>query len=156
MSQNVRQQAQELTEAIREAAGVKLAEPARDTITIEEANPSQAEAIRQRMAELDLGSTGSIIGFGSRAQLELQQISQAMLVDVKNKDVGPAGDALRQMVGTIRGFSVNELDARRERSWWERLTGKAAPMANFINRYETCRSRSTGSPRPCWATRRRC
>ncbi len=136
MNENVRQQAEELTSAIREATGLTLQEPEKETITIEKADPAQTEAIRQRMAELDLASTGSIIGFGSRAQLELQQISQAMLVDVKNKDVGPAGDSLRQMVGTIRGFSVNELDARRERSWWERLTGKAAPIANFMSRYE--------------------
>src|SRR5690606_14008946 len=99
-----------------------------------------AEAIRARQSEIDLTSTGSVIGFGSRAQLELQQISQAMLADVKNKDVGPAGDSLRQMVTTIRGFSVSELDTRRERSWWERLTGKAAPLANFTARYETVQS----------------
>ncbi len=136
MTDKVRQQAEELTAAIQEAAGLNLPEPEQETITIEKANPAQAAAIRERIAELDLTSTGSIIGFGSRAQLELQQISQAMLVDVKNKDVGPAGDSLRQMVGTIRGFSVSELDARRERSWWERLTGKAAPIANFMNRYE--------------------
>ncbi len=136
MTDKVRQQAEELTAAIQEAAGLNLPEPEQETITIEKANPAQTAAIRERIAELDLTSTGSIIGFGSRAQLELQQISQAMLVDVKNKDVGPAGDSLRQMVGTIRGFSVSELDARRERSWWERLTGKAAPIANFMNRYE--------------------
>ena len=136
MTDNVRQQAKELTAAIEEAAGLKLAEPSQEVITIDEADAGQVQAIRKRMDEIDIASTGSIIGFGSRAQLELQQISQAMLVDVKNKDVGPAGDALRQMVGTIRGFSVSELDSRRERSWWERLTGKAAPIANFMARYE--------------------
>ncbi|NBR54233.1 MAG: toxic anion resistance protein, partial [Rhodobacteraceae bacterium] len=51
--------------------------------------------------------------------------------------VGPAGDSLREIVTTIRGFSVSELDVRRKRSWWERLTGSAAPMAKFVARYET-------------------
>lgn len=137
MSEQVRQQAMELTTAIEEAARINLPVPVADVTPLEAAPAPEAEAIRTRMAEVDLSSTGSIIGFGSRAQLELQQISQAMLQDVKNKDVGPAGDSLRQMVTTIRGFSVSELDTRRERSWWERLTGKAAPMANFIARYET-------------------
>ena len=59
-----------------------------------------------------------------------------MLQDVQNKDVGPAGDSLREIVSTIRGFSVSELDVRRERSWWEWLTGKAAPMAKFVSRFE--------------------
>jgi len=137
MSDQVRQQAIELTSAIEAAAQTNLPVPVADIRPLDAADPAEAEAIRARMGELDVSSTGSIIGFGARAQLELQQISQAMLQDVKNKDVGPAGDSLRQMVTTIRGFSVNELDTRRERSWWERLTGKAAPMANFIARYET-------------------
>ncbi|WP_333831194.1 toxic anion resistance protein [Pararhodobacter sp.] len=137
MSEDVRQQALHLTTAIEEATQLALPEPAAEVMTLEQADQPAATAIRERIAEIDMHSTGSIIGFGSRAQLELQQISQAMLVDVKNKDVGPAGDSLRQMVTTIRGFAVSELDTRRERSWWERLTGKAAPMANFMARYET-------------------
>jgi uncharacterized protein YaaN involved in tellurite resistance len=55
---------------------------------------------------------------------------------VKNKDVGPAGDALRGIVSTLRGFTVSELDVRRERSWWERLLGRAAPFASFVAKYE--------------------
>ena len=50
-------------------------------------------------------------------------LSQSMLADVRNKDVGPAGDSLRDIVSTIRGFSVEELDVRRKRSWWDRLLG---------------------------------
>jgi len=137
MSDHVRQQALQLTTAIQEATQIGLPEPAAELIPLDAAPPEQADAIRARMGEIEMSSTSSIIGFGSRAQLELQQISQAMLADVKNKDVGPAGDGLRQMVTTIRGFSVTELDTRRERSWWEWLTGKAAPMANFVARYET-------------------
>ncbi|HHX88330.1 MAG TPA: toxic anion resistance protein [Paracoccus sp.] len=140
MTEDVRQQAMELTAEIEKATLVALPEPATELIVLDHADEPAAEAIRARQSEIDLTSTGSVIGFGSRAQLELQQISQAMLADVKNKDVGPAGDSLRQMVTTIRGFSVSELDTRRERSWWERLTGKAAPMANFMARYETVQS----------------
>jgi uncharacterized protein YaaN involved in tellurite resistance len=55
---------------------------------------------------------------------------------VKNKDVGPAGDSLRKIVTTIRGFSVDELDLRRDSSWWERLLGRAAPFAEFVAKYE--------------------
>jgi uncharacterized protein YaaN involved in tellurite resistance len=140
MSDQVRQQAEELTAAIAEASQLNLPEPVSELVTLEQADEPEAAGIRTRMAEIDMDSTSSIIGFGSRAQLELQTISQAMLNDVRNKDVGPAGDSLRQIVTTIRGFSVSELDTRRERSWWERLTGKAAPLANFMARYETVQS----------------
>ncbi len=60
-----------------------------------------------------------------------------MLADVRNKDLGVAGDSLRDIVATIRGFSVSELDGRRKQSWWEKLMGRAAPIAKFYARYET-------------------
>jgi len=66
----------------------------------------------------------------------LQEISQSMLQGVRNKDVGPAGGSLRDIVTTIRGFSVSELDVRRERTWWERLIGRAAPFAKFTAQFE--------------------
>lgn len=137
MSDTVRLKAAEITAEIEETTGRTLAVPSNDIVLLDQADAPVASKIRSRMDEINLGNTGSVIGFGARAQLELQTISQAMLQDVKNKDLGPAGDSLREMVTTIRGFSVSELDARRKRSWWERLTGKAAPMANFMARFET-------------------
>ena len=137
MSDEIRQQATQLVTAIEQAALVSLPEPRGELVPLDQADATEAQAIRTRMGEIDIESSSSIIGFGARAQLELQQISQAMLNDVRNKDVGPAGDSLRQIVTTIRGFSVSELDTRRERSWWERLIGRAAPLANFMARYET-------------------
>ena len=137
MSESVRQQATEIIEDVEKLAQANLPVPIAEITPLATAEAPVADAIRSRMAEIDLGNTGSVISFGARAQIELQQISQAMLQDVKNKDLGPAGEGLREMVTTIRGFSVAELDVRRERSWWEKLTGKAAPFANFVARYES-------------------
>ncbi|MDZ7906105.1 MAG: toxic anion resistance protein [Cypionkella sp.] len=113
-----------------------LPEPSTALITLDTAPAPEAGEIRKRMDEIDMGNTQSIISFGSRAQAELQTISQEMLAGVKNKDVGPAGDSLRSMVTTLRGFSVSELDVRRERVWWEKLLGRAAPFASFVARFE--------------------
>jgi uncharacterized protein YaaN involved in tellurite resistance len=140
MAETIRKQAETLTEEINALVDTPLAEPAAALVALEEAPAEAADAIRTRMGEIDMGQTSTIIGFGSRAQMDLQQISQSMLADVKNKDLGPAGDGLREMVSTLRGFSVSELDTRRQRSWWERLTGKAAPIVKFQERYNTVQS----------------
>ena len=136
MSETVQANAAALLTEVEKVNAVILAEPMAEVVPLEAAPADQAEAIRKRMAEVDLGNTQSIISFGSAAQAELQVISQAMLQDVKNKDVGPAGDSLRNIVTTIRGFAVSELDLRREASWWERLLGRAAPFAKFVAKYE--------------------
>ena len=98
-------------------------------------DPAAAE-VEARVAELDMADIQTIIRFGTAAQSELQAISQQMLSGVRNKDVGPAGNSLREMVSTIRGFSTEELDPKRKQSWWERLLGRARPMANFMAKFE--------------------
>ncbi|MEH6520905.1 toxic anion resistance protein [Sulfitobacter sp.] len=138
MSETVREKAAQSLAMVEEVTAVILPEPtqANDVITLEQADAPQSAEIRSRMDELDMDDTQSIISFGSAAQAELQEISQAMLQDVRNKDVGPAGDSLRGMVTAIRGFSVSELDVRRSRSWWEKLIGRAAPFAKFTAKFE--------------------
>jgi len=140
MSETAQAKATALLTEVEKVTAVILHEPVAEVVPLEAAPADQADAIRKRMAEVDLASMQSIISFGSAAQSELQVISQAMLEDVKNKDVGPAGDSLRSFVTTIRGFAVSELDLRRDASWWERLLGRAAPFANFIAKYETVQS----------------
>ncbi|MDE4191106.1 toxic anion resistance protein [Phaeobacter gallaeciensis] len=137
MSETVQKKAIEAEAMVTEVTGVALADPTGDIQPLEQADEVTSEAIRRRMGEIDMSDSNSIIGFGSGAQAELQTISQAMLADVSNKDVGPAGDSLRDIVTTIRGFSVSELDVRRKPTFWERLLGRAAPFAKFTARYET-------------------
>src|SRR6056297_273850 len=136
MSTKTREQAEEVAKLVDELNAVVLPEPSADLVPLPQADAPTAEEISRRVAEIDMTDTNSIVSFGSAAQAELQQISQAMLQGVKNKDVGPAGDSLREIVGTIRGFSVDELDPNRKQSWWERLLGRAKPLHDFIAKFD--------------------
>jgi uncharacterized protein YaaN involved in tellurite resistance len=132
-------QAQAAESLVQEVTAVVLPEPQAEIVPLAQATAPVAAEIRQRMSELDMTNTQSIISFGSAAQAELQSISQAMLEDVRNKDVGPAGDSLKKIVSALRGFSADELDPARQLSWWERLIGKAAPLAEFMANFEEVR-----------------
>ena len=138
MTDTTRQKAEQSLAMVQEITAVVLPEPApaNAVVPLAEADKPLSAEIKRRMGELDMENTGSIVSFGSAAQSELQEISQSMLADVRNKDVGPAGDSLRSIVTTIRGFSVSELDVRRKRSWWEKLLGRAAPFAKFTAKFE--------------------
>ncbi|WP_320179757.1 toxic anion resistance protein [Roseovarius pacificus] len=139
MSDTIRQKAEAALAEVEEVSRAILPEPAEANaiVPLEQADATAGGEIRKRMDEIDMSDTNSIVSFGSAAQAELQEISQSMLQGVRNKDVGPAGDSLRGIVTTIRGFSVSELDVRRERTWWEKLLGRAAPFAKFTARFET-------------------
>lgn len=136
MTDETRRRAEAAQAQIDALTSAPLAEPAPPTPDPATPDPATEAEIRRRMDEIDLRDSGSILRFGTRAQADLQQISQQMLADVKTKEVGPAGDSLREVVTTIRGFSTNELDMRRSRSWWEKLLGRSAPFAKFVANYE--------------------
>ncbi|AUH35409.1 toxic anion resistance protein [Paracoccus tegillarcae] len=136
MTDETQKRAEANLKEIEKLTAVVLPEPTPDIVPLDQAETPVAEGIRKRMDEINISDTGSVVHFGSRAQAGLQEISQKMLADVKNKDVGPAGESLRNIVTTIRGFSVSELDMRRKRSWWEKLLGRTAPFARFVANYE--------------------
>ena len=84
MTETVRTEAQQALAEVEKVTAVILPEPkpAGEVVALAEAPAPVAEEIRRRMDEIDLSNTGSIVSFGSSAQAELQQISQAMLADV--------------------------------------------------------------------------
>ena len=136
MTEDVRQKAETSLKEVEAVTAALLPEVKGELIVVDQADAAEKAAIESAIGELDMGNTQSIIQFGSKAQAELQVISQEMLAGVRNKDTGPAGDALRSMVTSIRGFSSNELDPNRKLSWWEKLMGKAKPVAEFMAKYE--------------------
>ena len=136
MAENIRALAANALKDVELVTAVLLPEPKRELVVVDTATSAEKAEIDKRMSELDIGNTQSIIRFGSAAQAELQVISQEMLAGVRNKDAGPAGGALREMVASLRGFSVTELDPNRKLSWWESLLGRAAPIHEFLARYE--------------------
>lgn len=121
---------------VEEINAVVLPEPKGELIVVSEVTPDMQKSIKSDMDEIDMDNTQSIIELGCNAQAEMQTISQEMLSGVRNKDVGPAGESLRNMVTSIHGFSIDELNPNRKLSWWEKILGRAAPVAKFMARYE--------------------
>lgn len=110
-----------------------------EVVPYDAAPDDRKQTIKQLLAEIDVKDTHSIIFFGSKAQEQLTSISDRMLDGVKNKDVGPAGEDLNEMVATIRGFDVDELDPNKKQGFFDRLLGKAKPVVQFLQRYEEVR-----------------
>ena len=139
MTDTIQAKAQATLAEAEAITGALLPVPAAEIAHADKMTPEERVRVEQLIGELDMSNTQSIIRFGAVAQTDLQAISGEMLDGVRNKDVGPAGGALRDMVTSIRGFDVDELDPNRKRSWWERLFGSARPVADFIAKYEGVR-----------------
>ena len=110
------------------------AEP--DTREISRPDREQLEPL---VAELDLSDSHTILFFGSKAQEQLTAVSDQMLEQVRAKDLGPAGEALNDMVLTLRGFDLGALDPKRKAGLLGRLFGKGRDLAEVLQRYEQVR-----------------
>lgn len=113
-----------------------LAEVQDELVPTSEANAEDRGKIGQLANEIDVSDSNSIIFFGSKAQEQLTTISDNMLEGVRNKDLGSAGDALSEMVATLRGFDAEGL---KEPGFFARLFGRAKPVVKFLQRYEDVR-----------------
>ncbi|MGA7981898.1 MAG: toxic anion resistance protein [Chromatiaceae bacterium] len=101
--------------------------------------PREPEKIGVLLKELDLTDSQSVLFFGSKAQQQLTTVSDQMLEGVRSKDVGPAGEALNEMVTALRGFDVDRLDPNRKQGLFDRLMGKGKPVVRFLQEYEEVR-----------------
>lgn len=105
--------------------------------TYNQVDSNEKEVIDNLIAELDMNDSNSIIFFGSKAQESVTEISDKMLDGVKNKELGSSGEALNEMVSTIRGFDIDELDPNKKPGFFARLFMRVKPLAKFLQKYET-------------------
>ncbi|MBF6650673.1 toxic anion resistance protein [Methylobacter sp. BlB1] len=110
-----------------------------EMVPLAEAPVEKQQQIQKLLSEIDISNTQSIIFFGSKAQEQLTTISDRMLDGVKNKEIGPAGNDLNEMVATIRGFEIDDLDPNKKQGFFDRLMGKAKPVVKFLQQYEEVR-----------------
>ncbi len=104
-----------------------------------DANSNDKKTIESLIKQIDLGDSNSIMAFGSDAQEEMSTISESMLEGVRNKDLGAAGAPLNDMIATIRGFDIDELNPNKKLGFFARLFGKAKPVSIFLSKYDDVR-----------------
>ncbi len=101
--------------------------------------PEEKDKVIQAAKELDVTDRLSVIYFGSAAQEKLDEISNRMIENVQNKDLGKAGESLNNIVSAIRGFNLDELDPNKKLAWWQKLFGHTKPLTKFLQGYEDVR-----------------
>lgn len=109
-------------------------------VLLDFSDPAVRDAVEAKIAEVDLADSNSIMLFGTRAQQDVTSISDEILEGVRNKDIGPAGEALSEMLATLRGFNPKELAGDGSSGGFlGRLFGAAKPVSKLLQRYEEVR-----------------
>lgn len=88
--------------------------------------------ITAAMTEVDLNNTNSITGFGAAASREATSVSRQMLDGVRNKDTGPAGEILNDMMLKVRGLGSPSDSG----GIFGFIKSKASKLASWTQRFE--------------------
>lgn len=112
---------------------------ANEIMLYKDANSKDQKTIDGLISQLNLDDSNSILAFGSDAQEEMSTISESMLEGVRNKDLGSTGAPLNEMIATIRGFDIDELNPNKKLGFWARIFGKAKPVSIFLSKYDDVR-----------------
>lgn len=130
------------TEEIIPGTDIQLDESVQETTDIvayDEAPSEDKQLMDPILNEINLDDRNSILFFGSHAQEDMSTISENMLEGVKNKELGSASKSLNSIVVAIKGFDVDSLNPSRQPGFFEKLFGKAKPVAEFLEKYEDVR-----------------
>jgi len=111
----------------------------KEIIAYNEAQSEDKKTLEQLVSEIKVEDRSTILFFGSKAQEEMSTISESMLEGVRNKDLGSAGASLNDMIATIRGFDVDELNPNKKLGFFAKLFGKAKPISVFLSKYDDVR-----------------
>jgi uncharacterized protein YaaN involved in tellurite resistance len=132
-----------MSQGVNEAPVTDAAVAARDATeaslkaAMEAPPPAGRDPEIERLAtQIDIADPGSVLRFGAEAQSRATAAADAMLEGARNREAGEAGATLSSLLGTLRGFDMSGLAAKR--GLFARLFNRAgAEAARVLQRYET-------------------
>ena len=79
-----------------------------EKLDISSLSPAEQAAVRDFSEKIDIKNTDQIMNYGSAAQKNISEFSDAALSSVKTKDLGECGDMLSELVVELKGLNFDE------------------------------------------------
>ncbi|HEY4553540.1 MAG TPA: toxic anion resistance protein, partial [Bacillaceae bacterium] len=112
-------------------------QPAAKPVRLVDALPDEN---RQRALDLakqiDPTNHQAIISYGTQAQSQLLNFSSSMLDHVQNKDIGPIGDILNELMSKLKSVNPEEL-APEKKNFFAKMFGKiSSSIQEVMSKYQ--------------------
>ena len=79
-----------------------------EKLDISSLSPAEQAAVRDFSEKIDIQNTDQVMNYGSAAQKNISEFSDAALSSVKTKDLGECGDMLSELVVELKGLNFDE------------------------------------------------
>lgn len=95
------------------------------------------QRIREMAARLDVRDNAAVMGFGAKAQKEMNAFTSIALAQMLREDVSPLGSVMQTLAEQIRGCSFTS----QAKGLFRRVFGGAAPLSEVRVAYEKAEPR---------------
>ena len=116
-------------------------------------SPAEQAAVLNFAEQIDVTNTEQILNYGSAAQKNISEFSDAALNTVRTKDLGEAGDMLSDLVVQLQGLNFEPEEKKGLRGLFKKSSQN---IATLKAQYDKARSMWTRSWRSWKSTRSRC
>ncbi|MBR5094073.1 MAG: toxic anion resistance protein [Oscillospiraceae bacterium] len=95
-------------EAPAEEAAPETEEAPAEKLDLSSLSPAEQAAVREFSERIDIMNTEQVMNYGSSAQKNISEFSDAALATVRTKDLGKVGDMLSDLVVELRGLNFGQ------------------------------------------------
>ena len=119
--------------AVAEAPVEEQKEEAKETVKAEKLDisslsPAEQAAVREFSEQIDILNTEQVMNYGSAAQKNISEFSDAALNTVRTKDLGEVGDKLSDLVVELKGLNFNQEEKKGLKGLFKKSTSNIATL----------------------------
>ena len=116
-------------EAAPEAAPEEKKEEVKyEKLDLASLSPAEQAAVREFSEKIDILNTEQVMNYGSAAQKNISEFSDAALNSVRTKDLGEVGDMLGDLVVELKGMNFSQEEKKGLRGLFKKSTSNIASM----------------------------
>ena len=95
---------------------------------LESLSPAEQAAVLSFAEKIDITNTEQVMNYGSAAQKNISEFSDAALKSVRTKDLGKAGDMLSDLVVELQGMNFDTEEKKGLRGLFKKSTQSIATL----------------------------
>lgn len=103
------QVAEEIKTTVEEEVKESQVKP--EKLELSDLTPEEQAAVKEFSSKIDVTNAEQIMNYGSSAQKNISEFTEAALSTVKNKDIGEVGDKLTALVVELKGLDFDESES---------------------------------------------
>ncbi len=122
------QAAVEEAPAAEEAVEEKKEEVQAEKLDISALSPAEQAAVKEFSKQIDILNTEQVMNYGSCAQKNISEFSDAALNSVRTKDLGEVGDVLGDLVVELKGLNFSPEEKKGLKGLFKKSTTNIASL----------------------------